>query len=244
VTTGDGGCILLGESWTGPGTSLWLLKLNATGGVEWEKTYGGGSSINRAAAIETTGDGGYLLAASTEAFGINGVWLLKLAGDGSITWQKGYQGTGVWPLAVQSLPDGYLVATGSGDAGVMKVGSDGAVLWFRNYGEPLPGNESAGYKDVAAALTITHDGGYLLAGSTSSFGITTDRFWLFRVDSQGRLGCGIDWEKQVTVQSTDAVAVPTTVTVGTPAVLTVTTPTLTIKDVPSSLSTQCGGAPG
>jgi hypothetical protein len=51
------------------------------------------------------------------------------------------------------------------------------MQWNKTYG----GTD----KDYAAALVQTSDGGYALAGGTTSFGSGLDDFWLVKTDSSG-----------------------------------------------------------
>jgi Tol biopolymer transport system component len=63
---------------------IWLLKLDASGTIQWEKTYGGNVS-NAANSIHQTYDGGYIVGGTTTSFGGNAnYWVLKLDGTGGI----------------------------------------------------------------------------------------------------------------------------------------------------------------
>lgn len=90
--TSDGGYIVAGYTHSfGAGSyDFWVLKLNSTGLVEWQKTYGGRND-DLAQSIEQTSDGGYILAGGTASFGAGGpdFWLVKLGADGDIIWDAG-----------------------------------------------------------------------------------------------------------------------------------------------------------
>ena len=88
--TSDEGFILAGYRGR-YGGDIWVLKLNNNGDVLWEKTYGG-SNYEEAHSIQQTTDGGYIVAGHTRSFGAGNydIWVLKLASDGNIIWQKTY----------------------------------------------------------------------------------------------------------------------------------------------------------
>jgi len=95
--TQDGGYVVAG--WTGSfgagDKDAWVLKLDANGEIEWQKTYGG-SGFDLAHAIEQTQDGGYVVAGWTETFGAGDMdmWVLKLDANGNMSGcQEGLIGT-------------------------------------------------------------------------------------------------------------------------------------------------------
>ncbi|MCL5884417.1 MAG: hypothetical protein M1377_03570 [Deltaproteobacteria bacterium] len=70
---------------TGTSRDFWVLKLNDTGGITWQKSYGG-TNPDQAYTIQETIDGGYVAAGDTSSFGdpnYNNLWILKLNSDGS-----------------------------------------------------------------------------------------------------------------------------------------------------------------
>ena len=115
--TSDGGYIVAGS--TGSfGDSLanyWVLKLDASGNVSWQNTYGG-SGLDYAASIEQTSDGGYIVAGNTWSFGAgsSNVWILKLESNGDVSWQRTYGGTnGEGANSIQQTTDGGYIVAGS-----------------------------------------------------------------------------------------------------------------------------------
>jgi hypothetical protein len=86
--TQDGGYVVAGwtESFGAGDTDAWVLKLDANGAIEWQKTYGG-MGFDLAQAIEQTQDGGYVVAGWTETFGAGDtdMWVLKLDTNGNMS---------------------------------------------------------------------------------------------------------------------------------------------------------------
>lgn len=190
--TADGGYIVAGTTYCfGVGNSdALIVKLSANGAIEWQKTYGG-TGLESASAIQQTADLGYIVAGVTTSFGAGGLdgWLLKLAENGTESWQKTWGGTGgdsfssVW----QTADDGYIVVgstgssgAGNGDAWVLKLSENGSEVWQKTYGG------TAG--DSVNAVQQTSDNGYIVVGSTASLGLQTFDLWVMKLEQDGSLG--------------------------------------------------------
>jgi hypothetical protein len=157
--------------------------------TEWEKPYGGTSEEGAYALVQTV-DGGYALAGWTNSYGAgsNDFWLVRTDANGNERWNKTYGGTNndeAFAL-VRTVDGGYALTgwTGSYGAGyldfwLVKTDSAGTMLWSKTYG-------GAGY-DQAYALVQTVDGGYAIAGYTTSFGAGEEDFWLVKTDSAGTM---------------------------------------------------------
>ena len=193
--TEDGGYIVAGgtSSFSAGSSDFWLLKLDGSGNVTWEKAYGG-TGYDYAMSITQSLDKGYIVAGYTSSFGVtnSGMWIIKVDENGVITWQKTFGGTGYDYVEsiTQTQDGGYIVAgettsfgAGNYDFWIIKLNENGVITWQKTYG-------GTGY-DYASSIRQTQDGGYIVAGSTQSFGADNDDLWLIKLDNTG----AIAWEK-------------------------------------------------
>lgn len=123
------------------------------------------------------------------AVGLTMLALLLLAGSAGAVpveeWNKTFGGTyDDEAYAVQQTSDGgYIIvgytmhSPGNDDALLIKTDASGNQQWSKTYG----GNGV----DAAYSVQQTSDGGYILAGSTSSFGAGSTDFWLIKTDANG-----------------------------------------------------------
>ena len=189
--TSDGGYIVAGGTTSNDGDvsgnhgggDVWVIKLTDIGSIVWARCYGG-SSGDGAGSVQQTYDGGYLVGAGTnsgdgDVTGYHGggdFWVVKLAANNSIEWEKslGSSGGEVGSVAIQTNDSGYIVGGQSwsggedvtgyiglgpsgGDGWVVKLSNIGAIQWSRCV------YVSGG--DCIRALQQTADGGYIFAGN-------------------------------------------------------------------------------
>ncbi len=144
--TSDGGYIIAGVSYSFgvENGDVWVLKLNNAGIIQWQKAYGG-TAIDRAYSIKQTADGGYIIAGDTQSFGAGAfdAWVIKINSSGDIQWQRAYGGEyGDSANAIQQTDDGsyilgastYSYGNGQSDVWVLKLTSNGSILWQKTYG--------------------------------------------------------------------------------------------------------------
>ncbi|MBI2836687.1 MAG: hypothetical protein HYX75_00090 [Acidobacteria bacterium] len=193
--TSDDGHILAGstKSFGAGNYDAWCLKVDSSGNITWQKTYGG-SLIDAAFTIQQTLDGGYILAGYTTSFGAGSydAWCLKLDGSGNVTWQKTYGGSNIESVeSIQQTTDGgYILAgytasfgAGGSDAWCLKLDNSGNVTWQKTYG--------GSSNERAQSIQQTTDGGYVLAGDTTSFGAGGYDAWCLKLDNSGN----VTWQK-------------------------------------------------
>ncbi len=179
VVTPDGGYAVVGftDSFGAGDRDFWLVKTDALGGMEWNRTYGG-AGADEAWGLAVTSDGGYAIAGNTNSFGAGNYdfWLVKTDANGSMKWNKTYGGTKEeWVRSLVATSDGgYALAgdtesfgAGRHDFWLVKTDALGNMQWNKTYG----GTED----DYAHSVVATPDGGYAVAGDgllvkTDAFG--------------------------------------------------------------------------
>jgi hypothetical protein len=198
VSTGDGGCLIGGQTNSidgdlnsnhGGGDVL-LAKLSASGTIEWTKALGG-SGYDRAWALINTIDGGFAIAGQTTSndgdlssipsLNNNGrVWLIKLDNAGNIEWQKTFAFDGakddVGYSIAQSSDGGYIIAgrtlsiDNNADICVVNVNSTGNVNWTKTIGS------SGGGGDVAFGVTTSMaNDGYVVTGYLGAYNLMAEK---------------------------------------------------------------------
>ncbi|MDD5224299.1 MAG: hypothetical protein PHE84_09925 [bacterium] len=210
--TSDGGYIVAGctDGFNAIACDAWVLKLKPDGTVAWQKTYGGniynngGMTTDPSSEIKQTSDGGYILAGFTYPAPMN-LWVLKLNSDGTVAWQKTYNGN--YAHSIQQTSDGgYILAgettsfgAGGTDFWVLKLNPDGTVAWQKTYGG------TGG--DYPYSIQQTSDGGFVIAGHTTSFGAGGYDAWVLKLNPDGTVAWqkafgGTDVEKAFSIQQT------------------------------------------
>ncbi|MBK8128130.1 MAG: hypothetical protein IPK53_04050 [bacterium] len=154
--TTDGGFVLAGYTTSfGAGyADMWLVKTDASGNLQWSRTYGG-TAQDYCYAVQQTADGGYALAGYTRPFGAGNadISLVKTDESGNLQWSRTYGGAS-W--------DDCSALRQTADGGYALAGSNGLVK------TDSAGNEesNSAYGGTFYALQLTSNGGYVLAGST------------------------------------------------------------------------------
>jgi len=222
VQTEDTGYIIAGDSYsndddvtghhgTNSQSDCWIVKLNTSGVMQWEKSLGG-SLDDGAYQIQQTKDSGYIVAGNTASndgdvhgnHGASDFWIVKMDKSGNVVWDSCYGGKeqdGASSIE-QTNDGGYIIAGltestdgevtgnhGKQDYWVVKIDSAGVMQWEKCYG--------GSNEDVPNSIQQTFDGGFIVAGESNS---TDDEvtgnhggydYWIVKLDDTGK----IQWEK-------------------------------------------------
>jgi hypothetical protein len=158
-----------------------------------ETTWGGsGSDVSDGVAVASDGASyvvGITDSFTTDQFGNPSprIFLVKFAADGSLVWQRIWNGTTVRGLgrtavALSASNSVYVtgVSTNNGnDAVLLKFDVNGTLLWERMWGGPD--------SDTSLAVAAAPDGSAYIAGTATSFGPSALSLFVVKFDSLGNL---------------------------------------------------------
>ncbi len=183
VVASDGGFLISGatqsefalptEDWN---TDYWLIKTDADGNEEWNKTYHRVGSDQGTALIKLN-DGKYLLSGlskqTSDLSSAFSIWVLKIEENGTVIWDQAYEtGTdwfGAWERnLIGTIDGGFLLAcypfgdrySIGKDYWILKCDSEGNVEWNTTFG----GN----YYDTPTVCLQSSTGDYYIGGGYDS----------------------------------------------------------------------------
>lgn len=194
--TTDNGYIMSG--WTGSygagGGDVWLIKLDANGNEEWNRTFGG-TGLDGGDGVAQTNDGGYIICGSTQSYGVNGdLWIIKTDADGHEEWNHTFGGNDYEEgFSIQQTSDhGYIVTgvtnsygAGNGDVWLIKTDETGREVWNKTFG--------GGEYDVGNSVQQTTDGGFFITGEYTNPVTTVPDVYAIKTYANG----SVDWQQIV-----------------------------------------------
>src|SRR6218665_890492 len=215
-STTDGGCIVSGygslDGNNDAGMDGWILKLTATGAVEWHKMVGG-TGMDTFYSVQQTSDGGFIAAGNTASSdgNISGgnatqnnyeSLAVKFDASGNIKWYNSFGGSNLdMAYSIIQLPDGgyvmggYTVSPnvpgyhGNCDLWLARLNPEGSVKWQKALGGSLI--------DQGFQLLLCDNGDYIIAGFTGADdgdvtgGHGNCDLWMLRLNDTGM----IKWQK-------------------------------------------------
>ncbi|MEP6681796.1 MAG: hypothetical protein ABJA35_00990 [Parafilimonas sp.] len=195
--TNDGGFIVAGNSFSQKSgekltdnrgfiySDYWIIKFNADGNIQWQKTIGG-DNLDFARSIVQTSDGGYIIAGESESDvsgdktencrGSSDIWVVKIDSIGNVMWDKTFGGssTEICTAIKQTKYGEYIIAGASNsnisgeksqnchgdfDFWVLKLNNRGNLEWDKTIG----GNNF----EYCGAMELADDGA-VVCGTTAS----------------------------------------------------------------------------
>jgi len=171
---------------------IYVMKTDKNGNSQWAG-YISGKYSSKALFIQQTLDQGYIITGHVyQSSGDDNnakICLLKLGKDGNMQWIKVYDNEGKMQetgMAVYQTSDaGFVICGSTLDAGqgesdifLLKTNSMGDLIWAKTYG---------GKKMDYAKSMQRVDEGFIITGSTNSYGAGSEDVFLLRVDDKGNV---------------------------------------------------------
>ena len=184
----DGGYIITGEisSSENGSSDIWLIKTDSEGQEQWNQTFDG-NDRDYGKSVKQTVDGGYIIIGSTGSDYYYDAWLIKTDPKGTEEWNQTFGGDNKnYGNSVQQTIDGGYIITGeisssgngSSDVLLIKTDQQGQEKWIQTFG-------GSDY-DIGNSIEQTYDGGYIITGSTRSYGNGSSDVLLIKTDQQGQ----------------------------------------------------------
>ncbi len=245
IQTQDGGYLLAGSSYSGKSgdkseaskgnQDYWIVKVDAQGNKQWDKTFGGSGSDELVKIMELAS--GELVLGGTSNSPTSGdktqgsqgrtdYWLVKISKNGRKIWDQRYGGSAAETLGsfTESNTGGFLLggtslsgqghdksenSRGGSDYWVVQTDSEGKLLWEKTYGGSA--NEEA--------YAVGQSGNSFFVAGTSNSGISGDKtqesrggkdYWVLKINDKGIK----IWDKRYGGTANDELRAGTTTSAG------------------------------
>jgi len=225
--TPDGGYIISAQSRSDDGDvsnnegffDFWIVKINSSGTIQWETSFGFLGS-DQVFDVIPTKDGGYFATGVLDVSASNGqgnagksanhsggdYWGIKMNASGALQWSRYYGGsfTDTAHRVIETSTGDFIIIgfsdstdfdisnnIGAYDFWVIKVSATGDLIWEKTFG----GSEI----DIAYGITETNDNGYLIVGDTRSSDQDVSEAngnadtWVAKISAEGLL----IWQKSI-----------------------------------------------
>ena len=164
--------------------SLQTISLFGQYTFDWAKTYGG-DAWDEAFGMVETADGDLLLCGYTKSQEKH-LWIIKIDEKGDSRWGKTFKAKPVSEARdILIARDSSIVAVGysvkpfsyNSQLWILKLNQFGEKLWDKDYGGKAD--------EKAFGVVETYDGGYAMAGVTTTTEDFQEDAWVLKVDSAG-----------------------------------------------------------
>ena len=170
---------------------VWLIKTDPSGNILWDKILGGKKDDVVYSLIDI-GNDEYIAVGNTASYasGASDAWLLKMNKEGELLWNITIGGAqfDIGRDVIMTSDNGFMIVgetssygEGWNDVWLVKLDQNGSVVSNNTYG---------GSANEAGKSIIETDDGYLLVGTSESFGNLVEGY-IVNVDLEGNL----EWEK-------------------------------------------------
>jgi len=180
--TTDGGFVVAGMFNGFENDTLTVIRTDANGSMIWEQQYPGSLGRDLGYAVRQCTDGGFVVCGSSGT-SLDDAYVVRTDAAGTLLWSSTIDlGAGEMAMAIEQTTDGGFitlvqnsgVGNPDGELYLLRLSTLGDTLWTRTIVTPGP--------DEARGLTITDDGGYIIAGGNGY--PQRDRL-IVRFDDQG-----------------------------------------------------------
>lgn len=189
------------------GGDFWLIKIDENGNKIWSRFYGG-LFTDALYDIEETDNGNFILVGSSDSsdtdisnnIGSYDFWVVKVDENGTKLWEKNYGGTQPDEAfsIVKTNDNNFLIAgnsrstdvnlsqnSGSSDIWLIKINTEGVLLWEKTYG-------GSNFEIANKIIKSKQEGFYMVGSSRSAdFEVTKNEgnkdVWIIKVDENGTL---------------------------------------------------------
>ncbi len=194
------------------GADIWLVKVDKSGQLLWQKSYGG-DTHDLMHSIIPSNDGGYLIAANSKSsmsgdkseprYGDGDAWIFQINEEGEVVWDKTI-GSNLPEALIEiiELPDGSIFAAGTAPSKVngnrAAEGNGARDFWFvgMRSGGDIIWQKSYGGSDEEVLSNIFYSGEHVFAVGISRSGISGDKTsenlvsndaWILKLSPDGEL---------------------------------------------------------
>lgn len=187
----DSGIVAVGYTFNfnSANKDIYLIKTNASGTLLWSKTIGWPGD-DEGHSVRQTFDGGFIICGEAILNG-RGACLIKTDSNGDVIWSKKYDevnfpGYDEYGFSAEQTTDSGFIMLGSAensfcvggsDIYLTKTDSSGNIQWNKLFGGT---DHEFGY-----SVKQTTDGGFILTGTTLSYGAGNEDAYLIKTDANG-----------------------------------------------------------
>lgn len=201
------------------GGDYWAIKLDTNGEKQWSKFFGGTFTDTPYDVVQTKNDN-YIIVGSSDSDDVDiknnkgtyDFWVVNISEDGNLLWEKSFGGSEIdeaWGVTISNDDNLIIIGdtrsgdkdvsknNGAADIFVIKISSDGDLLWEKSFG----GTNF----DTARSITKTSDGGFLISGNSRSSDIDLTNnngqndALVLKLSNSGNL----EWQKTIGGSNTD-----------------------------------------